>query len=168
MGCGNGWLSSHFAPRAGHGCWASTPACLKWSRPHASSPVLPSRWPKVGLASHRWVRRGGLRREYPVLADMQAVLDRAQELLAEGGQVHVLDSILYPDAPAASRPGPFEGLLYRHGPPGHGHALTTPIGCPDLLDRPGHRCCRVPTTWRLRRMAGLPVSPFTHVAIDKG
>ena len=45
----------------------------------------------------------------------------------------------------------------------HAHRLA------DLLGRPGARLLQGPDRLaRLRRMTGLPVSPFTHVVIDKG
>ena len=170
VGCGNGWLSA-LLHRAGHRV-LGIDACV----PEVEQAARLFTGPAFALADPWWARlpAGGFdvvvfAASIQYFADMQAVLDRAQELLAEGGQVHVLDSILYPDAPAAQAALDRSKAYYTAmGHPDmathyHAHRL------PDLLDRPGAQVLQGPDrVARLRRMAGLPVSPFTHVVIDKG
>ena len=170
VGCGNGWLSA-LLHRAGHRV-LGIDACV----PEVEQAARLFNGPVFALADPWWARlpAGGFdvvvfAASIQYFADVQAVLDRAQELLAEGGEVHVMDSILYPDAQAAQ--AALERSIAYYTAMGHPDMATHYHAhrLPDLLDRPGAQVLQGPDrVARLRRMAGLPVSPFTHVVIDKG
>ena len=170
VGCGNGWLSA-LLHRAGHQV-LGIDACV----PEVEQAARIFNGPVFALADPWWARlpAGGFdvvvfAESIQYFADVQAILDRAQELLAEGGEVHVLDSILYPDASAAQ--AALERSKAYYAATGHPEMATHYHAhrLPDLLIRPGTRVLQDPDRLpRLRRMAGLPVSPFTHVVIDKG
>ncbi len=170
VGCGNGWLSARLH-RAGHellGIDPFTAELLQAARVFAAGPrfaradafsasLPPDTFDAVVFAA-----------SLPYFPDARAVLQRALELLAPGGRVHVLDSMLYARASRAAEARERSARYYAHlGQPAmvahyHAHLL------PDVLDLPGARVLHAPDRWpRINRLLGRAYSPFTHLVLTR-
>lgn len=169
VGCGNGWMSAMMA-RAGH-------EVLGIDR-HLAELQQAARvftdGPRFALAD---IFNAALddhcfdvvlfAASFHYFANVRSTIDRAHAL-AQGGEVHVMDSVLYPSARAAQAAQQRTMAYYeRIGVPAmadhyHCHTLEqfAGLGRMEILDRPVSR-------WDWKRMLGVPRHPFTHVVLSR-
>ncbi len=168
VGCGNGWMSAMLS-RAGHevlGIDRNLPELQQAAR------VFPN-GPRFALAAVFNPGLDDLRFDvvlfaasFQYFADVRSTMERALTL-APDGEVHVMDSVLYPSANAARAAEQRTKAYYaRIGVPGmadhyHCHMLEQfyALGNLTVLDRPRAR-------WHWKRILGVPPSPFTHVVVS--
>lgn len=167
VGCGNGWLSALLA-RAGHtvlGIDRNLPELQQAAR------VFPD-GPRFALADLFNPALDDLRVDVVLFAaslhyfvDARSTLQRAR-MLAPDGEVHMMDSILYPDQQAAGEARARTVAYYAHlGVPElaayyHAHTFA------DVRSAGPHRILRRPDRWNVLvdRLHGLR-DPFHHVVL---
>jgi SAM-dependent methyltransferase len=165
VGCGNGWLSG-MLHRAGHAVVGIDPFTMELEQAarvfpgplfvradFSSAPLREGHFGTVVFAaSIQW------------LPDAQAAMHRSLALTAPGGEVHVLDSVLHPDAATAKAASERSRAYYAAlGFPEmaqhyHAHRINSlqGLGTSKLLSAPA----------RWKRLLGNR-SPFTHLVIAK-
>ncbi|HEY0976715.1 MAG TPA: class I SAM-dependent methyltransferase [Flavobacteriales bacterium] len=170
IGCGNGWLAARMQ-RAGHhvvGIDPFTAELEQAARVFPDGPVFVRAQPFTPALPRDHFDAVVFAASIQYFADADAVLQRALQLVRPGGRVHVLDTILYPDA-AAARAAVERSNAYftRMGHPGmigryHAHQRAALMALPGarLLDRPG-------PFLRLRSRLGASPSPFTHLELSR-
>ncbi|HMQ75881.1 MAG TPA: class I SAM-dependent methyltransferase [Flavobacteriales bacterium] len=167
VGCGNGWMSALLA-RAGHtvlGIDRNLPELRQAAR------VFPD-GPRFALADLFNPALDDLRfnvvlfaASFHYFADARSTLQRAR-MLAPDGEVHVMDSTLYPDQKAAGEARARTAAYYAHiGVPelaAHYHAHTLE----DVRTAGPHLILRRPRGWNapVDRLYGLR-DPFHHVVL---
>lgn len=168
VGCGNGWLSAYLH-RADHHVVGIDPFTMELEQaarvfPNGpvfvradlfASPLPPHGFDAVVFAA-----------SIQYFGDMAGTLRRAAELVQPGGSIHVLDTVLYPDASEASAAQQRSRAYYAElGHPEmaenyHAHTLGTALGMPHarVIDGPSSFA-------RIGKLLGGTASPFTHVEI---
>ncbi|MBL8010840.1 MAG: class I SAM-dependent methyltransferase [Flavobacteriales bacterium] len=167
VGCGNGWLSALLA-RQGHavlGIDRHLPELQQAARVFGDGP-------RFALADLFHPALDGLRFDvvlfaasFQYFADARATLRRARAL-APSGEVHVMDTMLYPDADAAAAASARSAAYYAAlGVPQlaanyHAHALC------DVQAAGPHHHLRRPGVWKalMDRINGIR-DPFHHVVL---
>ncbi len=168
VGCGNGWLAN-LLHEAGHhvlGIDAFTLELEQAARVFAGGPA----WARADLFTSALPMRTFdlvlFAASFQYFSDASATLERTRELLAPGGEVHVLDSILYRSAVEAA------AAVERS------RAYYATIGVPEMAEHyhahqleplRAHGTLRILATPsgmdRTLQRFGRKASPFTHVVI---
>lgn len=167
VGCGNGWLSGRLS-RKGHdvlGIDVVTDELEQAARvfpatDFARADLFTSALPRDHFDAVIFAA------SIQYFADLPAVMKVAFTLLAPGGTVHLLDTILYTDALAAEMAGTRTAAYYRRlGYPAmadhyHAHRLDAvkALGRTKVVSAPSWK------DWLLRAR-GHTTSPFTHVEL---
>jgi len=170
VGCGNGWLSALLQHRGHHvmGIDVFTAELEQAARVFPSGPVFAradlfrSPLPSGGFEAIV------LAASIQYFRDPVATLERTLELLAPGGEVHVLDTIIYPDEAAAGKARLRSDAYYKSldvpEMVGHyyAHTLATfaRLGSMKVLSAP-----RSVDKW-LSRLGG-NCSPFSHLVLSR-
>lgn len=171
VGCGNGWLSARMRS-AGHqviGIDPFTAELEQAARVFRDGSLFARASPFTAALPKGHFDAVVFAASIQYFADARSVLLRALDLVRPGGQVHVLDTVLYDGPGAAERAvARSNDHFTRTGHPAmigryHAHQRST------LLALPGARLLASPTRFpRLYKLMGKAPTPFTHLVLTRG
>jgi len=168
IGCGNGWLSARMA-RQGHRVTALDQHRSELEQAARTHGPTAATWclgdPRTASLPTAHFDRIVLAASLQYFNDLPALFERLATLLAREGEVHILDTVLYPDQDAAvaamERTRAYYARLHAPDMARHYHAHTVQA----LAGLGRVRTLARPAPWWSRMLHSARHAPFHHVVV---